>query len=48
MKTDKQENLVAEEISDLTVTDEQAEQAKGGSINSSDVEYRYVPVRRLS
>ena len=50
MKTEKQENPMinpqAEEFGDLTVTDEQAQQAKGGSINSSDPEYKYVPVRR--
>lgn len=53
MKTEKQENLMkeninpqAEELNDLPVTDEQARQAKGGSINSSDVEYKYVPIRR--
>jgi len=53
MKTEKQENLMsnkinpqAEELADLPVTDEQARQAKGGQIDSSDVEYKYIPVRR--
>lgn len=39
-------NTQNEEIIDLPVTDEQAGQAKGGSIDSTDVEYKYVPVRR--
>ena len=53
MKTEKQENHKgeksnpkAEELVDLPVIDEQAQQAKGGQIDSSDVEYKYVPVRR--
>jgi hypothetical protein len=52
MKTEKQENLMsdkinpqAEELGDLPVNDDQARQAKGGQIDS-DVEYKYVPVRR--
>ncbi len=42
----EQINPQAEELGDLAVTDEQARQAKGGQISSSDVEYKYVPVRR--
>jgi hypothetical protein len=53
MNTKKREDLMnekinpqAEELADLPVADEQARQAKGGQIDSSDVEYKYVPVRR--
>jgi hypothetical protein len=52
MKTEKQENLMtnpqAEEIADLPTTDEQAKQVKGGETGSSDSEYKYIPIRRLS
>ncbi len=48
MKTEKQENPMinpqAEELADLPVTDEQAQQAKGGQIDS---DYKYIPIRRL-
>lgn len=50
MKTEKQENLTinpqAEELADLPVTDEQARQAKGGELGSTDPEYKYVSIRR--
>jgi len=47
VKTKEEVNDIQnEEIVDLAVTDEQARQAKGGSIDSTDVEYKYVPVRR--
>ena len=53
MNTKKREDLMnekinpqAEELADLPVANEQAEQAKGGQIDSSDAEYKYVPVRR--
>jgi hypothetical protein len=53
MNTKKREDLMneeinpqSEELADLPVADEQARQAKGGQIDSSDVEYKYVPVRR--
>lgn len=55
MNTEKKEDLLnekinsqAEEIADLPVADEQARQAKGGQVDSSDVEYKYVTVRRPS
>ena len=55
MNTKKREELLkekinpqAEELADLTVTDEQAQQAKGGQISPSDSEYKYIPIRRLS
>ena len=55
MNTEKKEDLLnekinsqAEELADLSVTDEQARQAKGGQIDSSDVEYKYIPIRRLT
>ena len=57
MKTEKQENMInekinpqAEELADLAVTDEQAEQAKGGivptdqvAVNFAKVEFEYKP-----
>jgi len=51
MKTEKKENLTndklktrVEEIVDLPITDEQADQAKGGpTINFTKIEFTYQP-----
>lgn len=36
-------NPPAEELADLSVTDEQANQAKGGPLNYGKIEYAYKP-----
>jgi hypothetical protein len=46
-KTSKSEeiNQTEEKLSDLPVTPEQAEDAKGGTINFGHIEYSYKPQR---